>query len=176
MSVDIGIAAAAGIGIGGNAAAPVMSGSDGAAGRISTMASRPATVVASYQASSTQPTYGFLVFPQVTPGKIWVICRIGVSGNDPFTVIAGASALAYRSATIPQDSSVEPATFGDLLGVIGQIPNTYYPPTTNIYARGNERVVVAMRGLPNGQQIQGSMDIIEHDLNCFLANLLKAGG
>jgi hypothetical protein len=135
--------------------------------------SRPVTLNGSYQAAAAAATYCFLVFPQVTPNKIWEIGRIGVTAPDPFTTLAGVTVLAFRSSTIPQDTSTEPPTFGDLLAVLGSVPNTSYPGGMRApVARGNERVVLAFKGLANAQQIQASMDITEHDLQAYLLTLL----
>jgi hypothetical protein len=135
--------------------------------------SRPVTVNGSYQAAATAAVYCFLVFPQVTPNKIWEIGRIGVTAPDPFTTLAGVVVLAFRSSTIPQDSTAEPPTFGDLIAVLGSVPNTSYPGGIHApVARGNERIVLAFKGLANAQQIQASMDITEHDLQAYLLSLL----
>ena len=140
--------------------------------RLTDRTSRPLTVVANYQALAAPTTYGFLAFPAVTPGKIWEIMRIGVTGSDPFTTLAGVSVLAFRSAYVPQDSATEPATFGDLIAVLGSVPNTSYPAFHSTVARQSERVVLAFKSLAALQQIQASMDVIEHDLQCYLAGLL----
>jgi hypothetical protein len=133
--------------------------------------SRPVTVLGSYQAIAAPPTYCFLIFPQVTPNKIWEVMRIGVTAPDPFTALAGVSVMAFRSSTVPQDSSTEPATFGDLIAVLGGVPNTSYPATRAVLARGNERIVLAFKGLAANQQLQASMDVVEHDLQTYLLSL-----
>jgi hypothetical protein len=136
--------------------------------------SRPVTVNASYQAIAAPPTYCFLSFPQVTPMKIWEITRIGITAPDPFTTLAGVTVLAYRASTVPQDTSTEPQTFGDLLAVIGSVPNTSFPGGNRPpVARGNERIVLAFKGLTANQQLQASMDVFEHDLQAYLLALLK---
>jgi hypothetical protein len=141
--------------------------------RLNGNTSRPITVNGSYQAAATAAVYCFLVFPQVTPNKIWEIGRIGVTAPDPFTTLAGVVVLAFRSSTIPQDSTAEPPTFGDLIAVLGSVPNTSYPGGIHApVARGNERIVLAFKGLANAQQIQASMDITEHDLQAYLLSLL----
>jgi hypothetical protein len=142
--------------------------------RLDWSTSRAVTVNGSYQAAAAAATYCFLSFPQVTPNKIWEITRIGVTAPDPFTTLAGVSVLAFRSSTIPQDTSTEPPTFGDLIAVLGSVPNTSYPGGMRApVARGNERVVLAFKGLANAQQIQASMDITEHDLQAYLLSLLN---
>ncbi len=147
--------------------------STGGRARMNWTTSRPVTMNGSYQAAATAATYCFLVFPQVTPNKIWEIGRIGVTAPDPFTTLAGVTVLAFRSSTIPQDSNTEPPTFGDLLAVLGSVPNTSYPGGMRApVARGNERVVLAFKGLANAQQLQASMDITEHDLQAYLLALL----
>jgi hypothetical protein len=171
--VDLEIGAA--VGIGKRAEIPV----SGSRPRLDWPISRATTVQATFNNSLAQgnnpaTTYTFMSFPQVTPNKIWAVLRIGVTAPDPFTVLAGVSVLAFRSSTVPQDSNAEPPTFGDLIGVLGQVPNTLYPvsPRT-ITARGNERVVLAFKGLANAQQIQASMDVIEHDLQAYLQSLMS---
>jgi hypothetical protein len=129
---------------------------------------RPVTVLGSYQAPAAAFTYSFLSFPQCTPGKIWMVLRIGVTAPDPFTTLAGVTVLAFRSSTIPQDSNTEPPTFGDLIAVLGAVPNTSYPAWKSVFARGNERIALALKGLANSQGIQASMDIIEYDLYTYL--------
>lgn len=136
--------------------------------------SRPVTVVASYQTPNPALTYAFVDFPPVSPNKIWEIMRIGVTGSDPFTTIAAVTVLAYRSAYVPQDSNVEPASFGDLLAVLGSIPNTSYPSWRSTVARQAEVVILAIKGLVAGTQIQASMDVIEHDLDCYLRSLINS--
>jgi hypothetical protein len=138
--------------------------------KLSDTTSRPITLPGSYQGSGT--TYGFLAFPPCTPGKIWEVLRIGVTGSDPFTTLAGVTVLAYRSSFVPQDSATEPATFGDLLAVLGSIPNTSYPAWKSTVVRQQERVVLAFKGLAVNIQVQASIDVIEHDLQCYLAGLL----
>jgi hypothetical protein len=133
--------------------------------------SRPITVLGSYIAAAAASTYCFLVFPQTTPNKIWEVMRIGVTAPDPFTTLAGVTCLAFRSSFVPQDSTAEPATFGDLIAVLGAVPNTSYPATRSVLCRGNERVVLAFKGLANAQQLQASMDVVEHDLQAFLLSL-----
>jgi hypothetical protein len=119
-------------------------------------------------------TYAFIKFPPVSPNKIWEIMRIGVTGSDPFTTMAGVSVLAYRSGFAPQDSNTEPASFGDLIAVLGQVPNTSYPSWRSTVARQAEIVILAIKGLTAGQQIQASMDVIEHDLECYLRSLIES--
>ena len=137
----------------------------------SAVASRMVTIIASYQGQNPALTYEFCVFPAVTPMKVWEVLRIGVSGNDPFTTLAGVNCLAFRSAVEPQDSNSEPATFGDLIAVLGQVPNTSYPPARSVFVRGMERVNLCLKGLANGQLIQASMDVVEHDLATYLQSL-----
>jgi hypothetical protein len=137
---------------------------------------RPVTLQAMFNNSNAQgnnpaTTYTFMSFPQVTPGKIWMVLRIGVTAPDPFTTLAGVTVLAFRSSTIPQDSNTEPPTFGDLIAVLGAVPNTSYPAWKSVFARGNERIALALKGLANSQGIQASMDIIEYDLYTYLCAL-----
>lgn len=167
MSIDVGVVAGAAVELGGRSHGPTARGVS-----LEGLTSRPITVPGSYQAAAAPATYGFLSFPQVTPNKIWEIMRIGVTGPDPFTALAGVSVLAFRSSLVPQDSATEPATFGDLIAVMGQVPNTTYPAWRSTIARGNERVVLAFKGLAASQTIQASMDVIEHDLSSFLRSLL----
>lgn len=168
MSDSIGIAVGAAVGIGKMADIPAS-----ARPRLDWRTSRAVTVNGSYVAAATAATYSFLSFPQVTPSKIWEIIRIGVTAPDPFTTLANVSVLAFRSSTIPQDSSTEPPSFGDLIAVLGSVPNTSFPGGTKApVARGNERIVLAFKGLANAQQIQASMDVIEHDLQAYLLALL----
>ncbi len=165
----VGVAVGAAVSVGQSAARFVRGHSLGH------LTSRPVTVPGSYQAAAAAATYCFMSFPQVTPGKIWEIMRIGVTGPDPFTALAGVSVLAFRSSLVPQDSATEPSTFGDLIAVMGQVPNTTYPTWRSTIARANERIVLAFKGLANGQTLQGSMDVIEHDLESFLRSLLWGG-
>jgi hypothetical protein len=127
-------------------------------------------VPGSYTAQTPTTTFGFLVFPQVTPGKIWEILRIGAYSGDMWDVLAGVTMVAFRTASIPQDSNNEPGVLGDLLAAGGQVPNTIYP-IRYILARGNERVVLGFEGLVAGTQITASMDIIEHDYETFLRSI-----
>jgi hypothetical protein len=138
-------------------------------------ASRPLTLPGSYQAAAAPATYCFLSFPQVTPNKIWEVMRVGVTGPDPFTTLAGVAVLAFRSSLVPQDSASEPSTFGDLIAVMGSVPNTTYPTWRSTIVRSNERVVLAFKGLAASQSIQASMDVIEHDLANFLDSLSWGG-
>ena len=170
MSVDVAVVAGAAVGVG-------RSASGFATGqRLTDKTSRPITLPASYQAAAAAATYCFMAFSQVTPGKIWEVMRIGVTGPDPFTVLAGVSVLAFRSSLVPQDSTAEPGTFGDLIAVMGQVPNTSFPSWHSTIVRANERVVLAFKGLANSQNLQGSMDVIEHDLTGFLRNLSWGNG
>jgi hypothetical protein len=141
--------------------------------RLGDRTSRPVTVIASYQTPNPAFTYGFLRFPPVSPNKIWEILRIGVTGSDPFTTLAGVSVLAYRSGYAPQDSNTEPTSFGDLIAVLGTVPNTSYPSWRSTVARQAEIVILAFKGLTAGQQIQASMDVIEHDLELYLKALIS---
>lgn len=133
--------------------------------------SRPVTLQGSYQAPATAFTYSFLSFPVCTPNKIWEVMRFGVTAPDPFTTLAGVTVLAFRATFVPQDSNTEPPTFGDLLAVLGSVPNTNYPSTRSVLVRGFERVVLAFKGLANNQAIQASMDVVEHDLEAYLLSL-----
>jgi hypothetical protein len=167
--VDLGAAASVALEIGKTTEIPL-----GTRSRLGGETSRPVTVIGSYQAAATAAIYCFLVFPQVTPNKIWEITRIGVTAPDPFTVLAGVSVMAFRSSTVPQDSTAEPQTFGDLLAVLGGVPNTSFPGGARApVARGNERIVLAFKGLANNQQLQASMDVFEHDLQEYMLRLLK---
>lgn len=167
MSIDVGVIAGAALKVGETTDLPM-----GARPKLNWETSRPVTVNGSYQAAATALTYCFLVFPQVTPNKIWEITRIGVTAPDPFTTLAGVSVMAFRSSTIPQDSNTEPPTFGDLLAVLGGVPNTSFPGGAKApIARGNERIVLAFKGLANSQQLQASMDVFESDIQKFLQSL-----
>lgn len=129
---------------------------------------RVVTLPGSYVGSGT--TFGYLSFPQTTPGKIWEVLRIGACSGDPFDVLTGTM-IAFRSATIPQDSNNEPGPLGDLIAVGGQIPNTSYPGRYACLTRANERVVLAFEGIAAGAQITASIDVIEHDFEAFLMGL-----
>jgi hypothetical protein len=166
MSVDLEVAASAALGVGKMADIPV-----GTRPRLGGDTSRPVTLPGSYQAASTAFTYCFLNFPVCTPNKIWEIMRFGVTAPDPFTILAGVSVLAFRTTFQPQDSNTEPATFGDLLAVLGSVPNTSYPATRSVLIRGFERVVLCFKGLANNQQLQASIDVVEHDLQSYLLSL-----
>lgn len=168
MSIDLELVAGAAVGVGRQAAFPKR------LQPLGDRTSRPITLPLSYQTPAVASTYSFAEFPPVSPGKIWEIMRIGVSGNDPFTTLAGVTVLAYRSSLVPQDSNNEPGYFGDLLAVLGSVPNTSYPAWRSTVARQAERVVLAFKGLVAGQQIQASMDAIEHDLDAYLRSLINA--
>src|ERR1035437_2620419 len=171
MGVDIGLVAGAAVQLGGQA--PKFTRGH----MLTDLTSRPITLPGSYQATAgAAATYCFLSFPQVTPGKIWEVMRIGITGPDPFTVLAGVSVLAFRTSFVPQDSAAAPGTFGDLLAVMGQVPNTSFPAWHSTIVRANERVVLAFKGLAAGQSLQGSMDVIEHDLPIFLRGLTWSSG
>lgn len=146
--------------------------------RLDWTTSRVSTVQASFinglsQGNNPATTYTFMVFPQVTPNKIWNIMRIGVTAPDPFATLAGVTVLAFRNSTIPQDSNVEPTTFGDLIAVLGAVPNTTYPAFNSVVTRMHERVVLAFKGLAVSQSIQATMDIIEHDLQAYMLSLVE---
>lgn len=134
--------------------------------------SRPVTLSASYQTPTPAFTYAFIQFPAVSPNKIWEVYRLGITGSDPFTTIGGVTVLAYRSGVVPQDSNTEPSSFGDLIAVLGSIPNTTYPARYAVVARAAERIILAIKGLTAGAQIQASIDIIEHDATAYLNSLL----
>ena len=144
-----------------------------ATARLNDQTPRTVTVPGSYQSAAAALTYGFLVFPQVPPKKIWMVMRVGVTAPDPFTTLAGVTVLAFRSSNMPQDSNTEPVTFGDLVGVLGSVPNTLYPAYKSTFLRGNERLNLAFKSLANLQQIQASMDVIEYDLMFFFQNVLN---
>ena len=163
MGIDVAVVAGAAVGVGAQTRPD-------APARLTDRTSRPITLPGSYQGSGT--TYGFLAFPPCTPGKIWEVMRIGVTGSDPFTTLAGVSVLAYRSSFMPQDSATEPATFGDLLAVLGSVPNTSYPSWRSTVVRQQERVILAFKGVALAQQIQASIDVIEHDLQAYLCGLI----
>jgi len=132
--------------------------------------SRPVVIPATYV--GTGLTFGFMYFGQVPPTKIWELIRASIAQNDPFTALgAGTPGLLFRSSVMPQDSNVEPASFGDFLGTIATFPGTYQPSTNGVFIRGYERVYLALKSLANGVQLQGSIDVIEHDLDCFLRAL-----
>lgn len=139
------------------------------AAQILSIMPRIAVVPGNYVGSGT--TYGFLAFPQVTPGKIWEVLRIGVTPTDIFTTLAGVVVVAVRTSTVPQDTSSEPASFGDVVAPSGQVPNTTYPGRYGVMVRSNERIVLALRGVSAGAQLAASMDIIEHDMMAFLRNI-----
>jgi hypothetical protein len=146
------------------------------AGALGRETPRPVTVQATFnngnaQGNNPATTYTFMSFPQVPPLKIWMVLRIGVTGPDPFATLAGVSALAFRSSTVPQDSNTEPPTFGDLIAVLGTVPNTAYPSWKSVFTRANERIVLAYKSLANSQVIQASMDVLEFDLVSFLMSL-----
>ena len=132
--------------------------------------SRSAVIPGSYQAAAAALTYGFLAFPAPTPGKIWEILEICVSGQDPFTTIAG-QALAYVAQQVPQDSNNEPAGFPQMIGVPVTIPNVLEKARRSTILRGNDRVILCMKGLANAAQIQASMSIIEHDMATYFERL-----
>src|SRR6202011_175698 len=120
---DIGVAVAAAVQVG-KTAIPGLADPAPHRLRLGSNTSRPVTVLGMFanglsQGNNPATTYTFMVFPQVTPNKVWEIMRIGVTAPDPFTALAGVSVLAFRSSFIPQDSNTEPATFGDLLAVLG---------------------------------------------------------
>jgi hypothetical protein len=135
--------------------------------------SRAVSVQASYQAAIGPPAFCFLALPAVTPGKIWEVLRIGVTSPDPFTSLTGVgvTALAYRSAFVPQDSNKEPSSFGDLISVLGVVPSVIFSPHRAVLIRGSERVIFVFQMLPSLQQIQASMDVIEHDTSEFMRSL-----
>jgi hypothetical protein len=164
MSVELEAIAGVAIGVGKNASLFEE------ARKLGDRTSRPVTLPGSYQGSGT--TYGFLSFPPCTPGKIWEVLRIGATGVDPFTTLAGVTMLAFRSSFVPQDSNAEPATFGDLLAVLGSVPNTSYPSWRSTVVRQQERVILAFKGVTLAQQIQASIDVIEHDLQAYLCGLI----
>lgn len=165
MSVDLEIVAGAAVKVG-EQNRPIWTP------KLSDRTSRPVTLPASYQTPNPAFTYAFMQFPAVSPNKIWEIFRIGVTGADPFTTLAGVTVLAYRSGVVPQDSNTEPSSFGDLIAVLGSIPNTTYPARYSVVARAAERIILAIKGLTAGQQLQASMDIIEHDAAAYLNSLL----
>lgn len=166
VDLDVGLAVGASLDVGKMADIPV-----GTRPRLGWETSRPVTLPGSYQAPAVAFTYSFLNFPVVTPNKIWEIMRFGVTAPDPFTALAGVSVLAFRTTFQPQDSNTEPQTFGDLLAVLGSVPNTSYPATRSVVVRGFERIVLAFKGLANNQQIQASIDVVEHDLQAYLLSL-----
>lgn len=168
MSIDLELVAGVAAGIGKRPDIPAHRRALGE------LISRPVTLSASYQTPTPAFTYAFIQFPAVTPNKIWEVFRIGVTGSDPFTSLAAVSVLAYRSSVVPQDSNTEPPSFGDLIGVLGTIPNTSYPGRYSVVARASERIILAIKGLTVGTQIQASIDIIEHDANKYLVSLLDA--
>ena len=167
MSIDLEAAAGIALGIGRETQFPSMRPR-----ALGDRTSRPVTIPASYQALAAPLTYGFLDFPPCSPNKIWEIMRIGVTGSDPFTTLAGVTVLAYRSAYVPQDSNTEPAGFGDLIAVLGAVPNTSYPSWRSTVVRGMECVILAFKGLAASQSIVASMDVVEHDLDCYLRSLI----
>ena len=170
MSIDLDVVAGASLDIGKTTDLP-----SGVRPALNWNTSRPVTMPGSYQAPATALTYSFLSFPVVSPNKIWEVMRFGVTAPDPFTVLAGVSVLAFRATFVPQDSNTEPQYFGDLLAVLGGVPNTSYPATRRPpVVRGMERIVLAFKGLANAQQIQASIDVIEHDLQAYLMALASA--
>jgi hypothetical protein len=169
MSVDLDAVAGISLDIGRTADVP-----SGTRPALNWDTSRVVTLPGSYQAPAVAFTYSFLSFPVVSPDKIWEVMRFGVTAPDPFTVLAGVSVLAFRATFVPQDSNTEPQTFGDLMAVLGGVPNTSFPSARRPpVCRGMERIVLAFKGLANNQQIQASLDVVEHDLQAYLLSLQR---
>lgn len=173
MSIDFEAIAGGSLGVGKLVDIPDPNDRRDLLGRLDKRTSRMVTVPGSYQAAATALTYCFLSFVPVSPFKVWQVTRIGVTGPDPFTSLAGVTVAAFKGITVPQDSNTEPQTFGDLLAVLGSVPNTTFPMFGSITLRSSERVFLVFKGLANAQQIQASMDVVEHDQAVYLATILS---
>lgn len=126
------------------------------------------TIPGSYAGAAAQPTYGYMPFQGPTQGRLWEVVTLRVSGPDPFTTIANCNMAAFVGSEVPQDASAEPPLFPELILMPGQVPNTAFFGRHVVQLRSTERVIVVFKGLPNNQQIQAWLGIIDHDYEQYL--------
>jgi hypothetical protein len=146
------------------------------ASRLYNDVSRIVEIPMSYQAQNPALTYGFGYFPQVTPGKIWEVLKISAQQNDPWAAALANALLAFRMPQQLQDVTAEPPSFGAFLGSLGTLAAApgivTFAGGKVIYVQGNERVALVSKGLANGVQLIGSMEVIEHEKETFLKMLM----
>lgn len=93
-------------------------------------------------------------------GLIWDVLRYAITGDDPFTAVAGA-VIAFVGANAWQDRNDLPA-FPNLVDTAGAIPNVASWAPHQLAIHWPNHLMLCLKGLPNATQVTGTIQAAQY--------------